>query len=451
MTRQALRSREPQTLSNLPNERLLRREAGGRSINGVRRLLGSLGPGLITGASDDDPSGIGTYSMAGAAFGFATLWTVPLTFPMMTVIQFTCAKIGMVTGLGLADVLRTHYSKKLLHAAVIALFVANTINAGADLGAMAAAINLLVPQLPIWLLIIPITGTILLLQIYGSYQLISRVFKWLTLALFAYVASVFFVHLDPAEVMRGTLLPTIRFDAAFLATLVAILGTTISPYMFFWQADQEVEEEISKGNTHLWQRQGATRGDLGNRAVDVSIGMLLSNLVMFFIVVTTGATLFKSGLHNINSAAEAASALRPLAGNCASMLFCLGIIGTGFLAVPILTSSASYAVSQAFGWKHGLRRKFVRARCFYRTICVSMIVGMLINFIGINPIDALFWTAVLNGLIAPPLLIMIVLIANNKRVMGKHTNGIFTNFFCCLAILAMSAAALGMVVTFKLH
>jgi NRAMP (natural resistance-associated macrophage protein)-like metal ion transporter len=415
--------------------------------NPLKRFWQILGPGLVTGASDDDPSGIGTYSMAGAAFGFSTLWTAVITFPMMTVIQYVCAKIGMVTGQGLADVLRTHYSKKWLYAAVFALFVANTINAGADLGAMAAAVNLLVPKAAIWLLIIPITAMLLALQLLGSYGFIARVFKWSTLALFAYVATTCFVHMDATQVLHGTFVPTFRLDAVYLSTIVAILGTTISPYLFFWQADQEVEEDISLGNKHLWQRRGTTKRALRNRAIDVIVGMLFSNLVMYFIILTTGATLFTSGTHDINSAAQAASALRPLAGQFAFLLFALGIIGTGFLAVPILTASASYAVSQAFGWKHGFRRKYIRARAFYATIAISMLIGMLINYIGVNPINALFWTAVLNGLLAPPLLLLIMSISNNKTVMGSHTNHPAINVVGYGTTAVMFLAAIAMLAT----
>jgi len=410
--------------------------------NPLKKFWTLLGPGLITGASDDDP--IGTYSMAGAAFGFSTLWTALITFPMMTVIQFVCAKIGMVTGLGLADVLKAHYPRKWLHTVVVALFIANTINAGADLGAMASALNLLVPSCPIWLLIISIMLLLLALQVFGSYSLIAKYFKWLTLALFSYIATVFFVKLDPNQVIRGSLIPSIRLDAPFLSTLVAILGTTISPYLFFWQADQEVEEGIRLGNKHLWQRQGTTKHALHNRAIDVIAGMLFSNVVMYFIILITGATLFKAGMHNITSAAEAASVLRPLAGDFAFLLFALGIIGTGFLAVPILTSSAAYAVSQAFGWKHGLRRKFIRARSFYLAIGISMFVGMLINYIGINPIDALFWTAVVNGVLAPPLLLLIMLISNNKKIMGAHTNHPLINVIGYSTTFVMFAAAVAM-------
>jgi NRAMP (natural resistance-associated macrophage protein)-like metal ion transporter len=417
--------------------------------NPIKRFWLLLGPGLITGAADDDPSGIATYSMAGAAFGFSTLWTALFTFPMMTVVQYICAKIGMVTGMGLTDVLRIHYPRKYLYPAVIALFIANSINAGADIGAMAAGINLLLPQASIPFLIVPITGVLLALQIFGTYKHIARIFKWLALALFAYVATALFVRIDLVEVLRGTFMPTLRLDQSFLSTLVAILGTTISPYLFFWQVDQEVEEEIRLGHKHLWQRQGTTERELRNRGLDVVTGMFFSNFVMYFIILTTGATLFKAGHYNISSAAEAAAALRPLAGEFASLLFALGIVGTGFLAIPILTSSASYAVAQALGLKHGLSRKFVKAKGFYLTIAVSMLIGMLINYLGINALDALFWTAVLNGVLAPFMLVLVMLVSNNEAIMGNYKNGSATNIVGWLTTLAMFGAAIGLFLSTK--
>src|SRR5438067_1463440 len=311
----------------------------------VKRFFKILGPGLITGASDDDPSGIGTYAVTGAALGFSTLWLALVTFPLMASVQFTCAKIGMVSGEGLAGVLRRHYPKPLLYLAVLGLVIANTINAGADVGAVAAAINLIVP-IPIWLLIVPVAIAILLLQVFGSYELIARVFKWLTLALLAYIAAAFFARPEPVEVLKGSFIPTLSLDPTFLATLVAILGTTISPYLFFWQASQEVEEEVEIGRRWLWQRRGATDKELKYRALDINIGMALSNVVMYFIILATAATLHKAGQTDIQSAADAAKALEPLAGAAAKILLALGLIGAGFLAVPILTGSAAYAVSE---------------------------------------------------------------------------------------------------------
>ncbi|HEY7985051.1 MAG TPA: Nramp family divalent metal transporter [Ktedonobacterales bacterium] len=421
-------------------------DAGARRVGPVRRALAVLGPGFITGASDDDPSGIGTYTVAGASLGFATLWSALFTFPLMVTVQFICARIGLVSGQGLASVLRHHYPRWLLYPAVLALVVANTINAGADIGAIAAAINLLVPIPAAWL-VVPLAVAILALQIAGSYRLIARVFKWLTLALFAYIIAALFARPDWGAVLRATLLPSLRFTPAYLAALVAILGTTISPYLFFWQADQEVEEQISQGKTTLRQRRGASHGELRDAFWDVSAGMFFSNLVMYFIILATAATLFKAGKTSVQSATQAAEALRPLAGNAATILLAIGLIGSGLLAVPILTSSAAFGVAEAFGWPRGLDAKPRRARAFYGVMIGATLVGMLINFIGINPITALFWTAVINGFLAPPLLVVILLIANNRAIMGQRTNGRLTNALGVLTVALMTAAALGLVLT----
>lgn len=414
--------------------------------NPFKRFFKMLGPGLVTGASDDDPSGISTYAVAGASLGFATLWTALFTFPLMAAVQLICAKVGMVTGMGLAAVLRRHYSRSLLYVAVLGLVIANTINAGADIGAIAAAINLLIP-VPIAAMIVPIALIILAVQIWGSYRLIAKIFTWLTLALFAYIGSGFFAKPNWAEVLKGTLIPTISFNAQFLSTLVAILGTTISPYLFFWQANQEVEEEISMGRRTLAQRKGATDAEMKYAAWDVNIGMLFSNVVMYFIILATAATLFKAGKTNIQSATDAAQALRPLAGEGAYFLLAVGLIGAGFLAVPILTGSSAYAVAEAFGGKYGFDKKPQRAKLFYGVIAASTLVGMLINFLGINPISALFWTAVINGFLAPPLLVVIMLIANNRKVMGDRVNGRWVNLLGWATTVIMFAAAIGLILT----
>jgi len=414
--------------------------------NPVKRVLKLLGPGLVTGASDDDPSGIATYAQAGAALGVSLLWTALVTFPMMWVVQLICAKIGMVTGSGLVTVLQKHYSRWLLFPVVAGLVIANTINAGVDIGAIAAAINLLLP-VPATFLIIPVTLLILSVQIFGSYRLIARIFKWLTLALFAYILSAIFARPGWREVMSGTFVPTFHFDHQFLVILVAILGTTITPYLFFWQANQEVEEEISLGRRTLRQRKGATATELRHANWDVAAGMFLSNLVMYFIILATAATLFKAGKTSIQSASEAAQALRPLAGDGAYLLWAVGLIGAGILCVPILTSSASYAIAEAMGWRHGLDEKPRRAKAFYGVIALLTLVGMLINFVGINPITALVWTAVVNGFLAPPILVIIMLIANNKAVMGRHVNGRLSNVVGWLTTAAMSVAAIALVVT----
>jgi NRAMP (natural resistance-associated macrophage protein)-like metal ion transporter len=413
----------------------------------LKRVWKILGPGLVTGASDDDPSGVGTYAVAGASLGYATLWTMLITVPMMVAAQFIAAKVGQVTGKGLAGALRRyHYSPWMVYPAVISLAVVNTINAGVDIGAIAAAMNLLIP-VPVVALVIPVAMIILALQIGGSYRTIAGVFKLITLSFFAYIGAATLAHPHLGEVLRGTLIPTLRLDGAFLTTLVALLGTTISPYMWFWQANQEVEERIALGQGRLWQRRGTTDTELRYAKWDVNLGMLFSNLIGYFIILATAATLFKAGKTDIKSAAEAAEALRPLAGDAARVLFALGLIGSGFLAVPVLSSSAAYAVAEAFGWRHGLDQKPRRAKEFYLVIAGSTAIGMLINFAGINPIDALFWTAVLNGFLTPPLLMLLMRIANDRAIMGDRVNGRGLNIIGWATTVVMTAAVVALVVT----
>src|SRR5438132_1471150 len=414
--------------------------------NPLRRFFKVLGPGLVTGASDDDPSGIGTYSVAGASLGFTTLWTALFTLPLLAAIQLTCARIGMVSGMGLAAVLRRHYSRNLLYLSVLGLVIANTINAGADIGAIAAAINLLVP-VPIAAMIVPIALIILALQICGPYRLIARTFKWLTLALFAYIGAAFFAKPDVLQVLKATFIPRLSFDPAFLSMLVAILGTTISPYLFFWQADQEVEEEISFGRITLAQRRGASDAEMKYASWDVRLGMLLSNAVMYFIILATAATLFKTGQTNIQSATEAAQALEPLAHGAASLLFAIGLIGSGFLAVPVLTGCSAYALTESFGGRSGFNQKLRRAKFFYAVIIVSTLVGVLINFIGINPIRALSLAAIINGFLEPPLLVAIMLVANNRHLMGNRVHGRWSNILGWTTTVIMFVAAVALVLT----
>jgi NRAMP (natural resistance-associated macrophage protein)-like metal ion transporter len=414
--------------------------------NPIKRLLKILGPGLITGASDDDPSGIGTYAAAGAQFGYSFLWMAPVTFPLMASVQFICAKIGLVSGRGIAGVLRKHYPRPLLYAVVLALLVANTINAGADILAIAAGFNLLIP-VPIFILIVPIALGIFALQVWGSYRLIARTFKWLTLSLFAYIASAFFARPEWGDVLRGTLLPTLHLDRASLAMLVAVLGTTISPYLFFWQASQEVEEEIARGRKRLWQRQGATDHELTYAFWDVNIGMLFSNTVMYFIILATAATLYQSGKTDIATAADAAAALRPLAGDSATVLMALGLIGTGILAVPILTGTAAYAVCEMFAWRCSLDATPGKAREFYLVLGISTLGGLLINFLGVSPMAALLWAAILNGFLAPPLLVVIMHIANHEPIMGHRVNGRWGNVLGWTTTAVMFAAAVGFVLS----
>jgi NRAMP (natural resistance-associated macrophage protein)-like metal ion transporter len=417
-----------------------------RRGNPVRRFLRTLGPGLITGAADDDPSGIGTYTAAGASLGFATLWTAALTLPLMAVVQYVCAKIGMVSGMGLAGVLRRNYPRRLLYPAVLALVAANTINVGTDIGAIAAGVNLLLPVPIVWM-IAPVALLIVALQVWGSYRLITRVFKWLTLTLFAYVAAAFLAKTPWGEVLKATFVPHLSTSGAYMTTLVAILGTTISPYLFFWQASTEVEEEVSMGRRTLKEREGATYAELKRAALDTNAGMFFCNLVFYFVILAAAATLHASGHTDIQSASDAARALEPLAGPAAKYLFAVGIIGAGFLAVPVLTGSAAYAVAETFGWECSLDHKPHEAKQFYAVIAASTLVGMLINYAGINPISALFWTAVVNGLVAPPLLVVIMLVSNNPKVMGDKVNGPGTNLMGWAATALMFAAAAGMLLT----
>lgn len=413
-----------------------------------KSFLSRLGPGLITGASDDDPSGIGTYSQAGASFGFGMLWTALFMLPLMVVVQHLCAKIGMVSGRGLAGVLKDFYSRWLLYPAVLGLVVANTINAGTDMAAIAAAINMFVP-VPVTVLVIPIAALIVGLQIWGSYELIVKVFKWLTLSLFAYIIAAFLAHPNWGDVFYATVVPRFQLSGSYITTIVALLGTTISPYLFFWQASEEVEEEVVKGRDSLDARLGATNDELRREKVDTILGMALSNVVAYFVILAAASTLFAAGKNEIKSATEAAQALSPLAGNGASFLFAVGIIGTGLLGVPVLTGSSAYAVSETFGWTCSLNEKPRHAKRFYSVIAVSTLIGLLVNFSGIDPITALFWTAVVNGVIAPPLLVIVMLVSNNKRVIGDRTNSTWTNIVGWLAAVIMFTAAVGMFLTWN--
>ncbi len=412
----------------------------------LRRFLKTLGPGLVTGASDDDPSGIATYSLAGASFGYATLWTALLTFPLMAGVQFVCAKIGLVARCCIAGILRRHYPRALLYPVVAGLVAANTVNAAADLAAVAAGINLLVPVRPATL-IVPLGLAIFAVQVWGSYRLIAGTFKWLTLSLFAYIGASLFARPDWGRVLAGTLLPTVRLDGQFLAMLVAILGTTISPYLFFWQANHEAEEMAANRRTRLWRRRGASDAELQYAAWDVNAGMFLSNVVMYFMILATAATLHRVGRTDIETAADAAEALRPLAGNAAYVLMALGLVGAGVLAVPILTGSGAYAVAEAFGWKCGLDERPGRAKEFYLVMGGSTVGALLLNFVGVPPVKALFWTSVINGFLAPPLLVVIMLIANNRAVMGGRVNGRALNALGWLTAALMFAAAAGLILT----
>lgn len=380
-----------------------------------------LGPGLTTGASDDDPSGIATYSQAGAAYGFQLLWLAPFTFPLMAIIQEMCARIGLVTGHGLAANIRHFFPRWVLYTCTALLLIANTLNIGADLGAMAKAGQLLFPTLSFPLIIFAFTALCLLLQIFSTYEKYARYLKWLAFVLFSYIASALLVKLNWKEVAIHAVIPTISFSKDQLFLICGILGTTISPYLFFWQTSQEVEEEILEGKTTLVMRRETSNKEVKNMRTDVWSGMFLSNLVMFFIIAACAATLFATDT-KISTAADAAEALRPLAGESAYLLFSIGVIGTGLLAVPVLAGSASYALSESLGWKFGLYRKLKEAYAFYGVIIISTLIGLAINFIGIDPIKALIYSAVANGLIAPVILILIVIISSNKKIMGERKN-----------------------------
>lgn len=413
-------------------------------LNNKANALQKLGPGLITGAADDDPSGISTYSTAGASYGFGLLWTMPFSLPLMIAVQLMCARIGLVTGRGLGGILRRHYSKKLLWFACSLVLVANTVNIAADLGGMADVMEMLTGINSLWFTPI-FTFGILGLLIYSSYQTIARTFKWLTLVLFAYVIAAFLAKPDWADVFHATLIPRLQFNSNYIMTFVGIFGTTISPYLFFWQASEVVEEEKKQGRTTIRQRMGATAEELRDTRNDTFIGMGISNLVAYFIILTTGATLFASGQHDIQTAKQAAEALRPLAGDAAYLLFAAGLIGTGLLGVPVLAGSAAYAVSEAAAWRSGMDEKPSKAKKFYGVLAVAMVIGMLLDYLNLDPMKMLFWSAVLNGVLAPPLIVIILFICNNKKVMGKNVNGKLINFFGVLAALVMSFAALAMI------
>lgn len=409
----------------------------------LKKLLKRIGPGFITGAADDDPSGIATYSQTGARFGYGQLWTALFSFPFMAAVQEMCGRIGTVTGNGLAGVIRKHYPRSILSIAVLLLLAANILNIGADLGAMAAAAELVL-GMPILFWLLLLTGITLALEMFIPYATYAKYLKYLTISLFAYVAAAFMVKQDWSQIAWSTLVPSLTLGKDAVLNLVAVLGTTISPYLFFWQASEEVEEEIAD---HQLTSMGAHRPTVTGKQLrvmrrDTIIGMLFSNIIMFFIMITTAATLGAQGITEINTATQAAEALRPLAGSFTFLLFALGILGTGMLAVPILAGSASYAIAEASGMKEGLYRKPKDARGFYGIIALATLVGLLINFLHVPPFKMLYYTAVFNGLIAPPLLVLILLIANNKKIMGSHVNGTLSNVLGVTIIALMTAAGL---------
>ncbi len=410
----------------------------------LQRFFSDLGPGLITGAADDDPSGISTYSVAGAAFGYLPLWTAVLSFPLMSAVQLMCARLGLVTGLGLAGVIRRRYSRWVLWGACALLVIANVINIAADLGGMAQATRL-VTGAPVAIMV-PIFGLVLVaLLMWSSYRTIARVFKWLTLVLLAYVLTAFVAGVDWRLALLATIMPRMEWTRAFFSVLVAILGTTISPYLFFWQAAQEVEEERAMGR-NLARRRGATAKELDACRTDVVTGMFASNAIMYFIILTTAATLHAHGKTNIATAQEAAEALRPLAGPAAYWLFTLGIIGTGMLAVPVLAGSCAYAIAEASAWRGSLNRRPGQARRFYIVLGVSVVLGIALNYAGLDAIKLLFTAAVINGVLAPPLILIVILLTSDRAVMGSAVNSRTMAILGWLAFAVMAVAALGLFV-----
>lgn len=426
-------------------------------ISKGKKLLKIFGPGLITGAADDDPSGIATYSQTGAQFGYGQLWTALFMYPLMTAVQEACARIGAVTGKGLAAVIRENYSKKILYLAVFLVVIANTINIGADIGAVAAAAQLIVP-LPFALLAISFTALILILEIFTSYKVYSKILKWLAIALLAYPLTALIVSEPWLEIIKATFIPHLELSFGFLFIITGVLGTTISPYMFFWEASEEVEEEISK---HRLNESGGTprisKYFLRNIRVDNLIGMFFSNMATWFIIIVAATVLHGNNVTNINTAADAARALEPLvqsfpnAGFLAKLIFATGIIGLGLLGIPVLAGSASYALSETFEWKEGLFLKLKKAHGFYGVIIIATLVGLLINFIGIDPVKALIFTAVFNGVSAIPLIFLIGRIARNKKIMNENRSGNLSNILVWITFLAMGSAAITMFITLFLR
>ncbi|MFH0770806.1 MAG: divalent metal cation transporter [Candidatus Peregrinibacteria bacterium] len=414
-----------------------------------KRFFKAIGPGFITGSADDDPSGIATYAQTGAQFGYTQLWFALFVTPFMIAVQEMCGRIGLVTGRGLSGVIRTHYGKPLLLSVVSLLLVANTVNIGADLGAMAASAEL-VFGLPfaVWLIVMTV-GT-LLLEVFIPYRVYVKFLKYLTLSLLAYVLAAFAVTQPWWTILKATLIPAFSFSEGSLMNIVALFGTTVSPYLFFWQADEEVEEEVAH---HRIRGFGFGRpyfrsSDLADMRTDTAVGMCFSNLITFFIITTAASTLGAGGIRVVATADQAALALRPLAGDFAYLLFALGIIGTGLLAVPVLAGSASYALSEAFGWKEGLYRKFSQAHGFYGVMTLATFLGLLVNFTGLPPFRVLYFAAVLNGIVAPILLFVILQIANNATVMGKNVNGRVSNVLGWMITVMMALASVSLIKPF---
>ncbi len=417
------------------------------------RAVRILGPGLVTGAADDDPSGIATYSQTGAQFGFGQLWTALYQIPLLIGIQEACARIGAVAGKGLAGVVKDNYSRKVLYGVVVLVALANIINVGADIGAVSASVKLVV-NIPFALIAILTAIIIALLEIFISYKVYAKILKWLALALLSYPITALIVHENWGKILYATVVPHISLTFSFLFIITGVFGTTISPYMFFWQSSGEVEEEISH---HMVAQRGGiprlTKKFLKDLKIDNTAGMLAAELAQWFIIITTATVLFNHGIHNINTAAQAARALQPLvrtfpdSGQLAKDIFAVGVIGLGFLAIPILAGSAAYALSEAFGWKEGLYRKFSKARGFYGVIIIATLIGLGINFLGINPLKALVFTAVFNGVAAVPLVFLIARINSNKKILGEYVGGKLSRMIVWLTFIVMATASIALFYT----
>jgi len=403
-------------------------------------FLRILGPGLVTGASDDDPSGIVTYSQAGAQFGLQTLWTALITFPLMAAVQGMCARIGLVTSQGLTVTIREHYPKWLLYSVLFFTFPAITLNIGADIQGMGAVGHMLFPKIPAPAYSVAITAILIYIIIRFPYQKIAAILKWLCLSLLLYIIVPFLVKQDWVQVARHTFIPTIKMDKEFLSILVAILGTTISPYLFFWQTTMEAEDQAHGQKSYM-----VNNTVLSNMKIDVNSGMLLSNLVMFFMILTTGSVLFKGGVHHIDTVDQAAKALQPLAGNLTYAIFALGVLGTGMLAIPVLAGAQSYMLAETLGWKAGLDKKFGQARSFYVSIIISLLVGLSLDFFRVSPVKALLYTAVVYGLTAPILIAVLLHIGNNKKIMKEQTNSRLSNILGTMTLILMAIAAVALI------
>lgn len=410
-------------------------------------VLRAVGLGLITGAADDDPSAIGTYAAAGAKLGPAFLWTAPVTFPMMFAVVYLSAKLGQVTGKGLFAVIHDRYPRWVLYPALITVVLGNIFEAGADLGGMAAAVNLLVPSLQFSVVVGAVAAIVVAVQLFAPYVVIRNIFRWLALSLLAYAGAAILAHPALLPVLRGTFIPTVRLDRTFLSMLVAVIGTTLSAYLYTWQSNQEVEEKIAKGKRRLGDREGASHAELRRSRIDILSGMLFSNAIMYFIILCTASTLYPHGRHDITSAAQAAETLRPLAGNAAGVLFAIGVVSVGFLAIPVMTTGAAYDIAQTIGWKHSLTARPREAKLFYLCIVVITGVALAINFLHLNPMKILVWAGIVQGFSTPPLMLLIMLMTNDRSIMGKHVNGRALNILGWVTTCSIFAATAALVYT----